>query len=119
MINNVLLNKDFLKSLDEWTEKEVYVKLISLSFDEHPRSEITGYATGGSVKVDGASAVRRICSVNMVAENARINELDWAFESKFKLEVGIRNFINKNYDDIIWFPQGTYIITSFSSTKNA
>lgn len=119
MNNLVLLNKDFLKSLDEWSEREVYIKLISLNFDEHPRAEITGYATGGSVKVDGASSVRRICSVNMVAENARINELDWAFESKFKLEIGLRNFVNKQYDDIIWFPQGTYIITSFSSSKNA
>lgn len=119
MNNLVLLDKDFLKSLDEWSEREVYIKLISLNFDEHPRAEITGYASGGSVKVDGASSVRRICSINMVAENARINELDWAFESKFKLEIGLKNFINNKYDDIIWFPKGTYVITSFSSSKNS
>ena len=118
MNNTLLLDKDFLKKLDEWNEREIYVKIISLDFSENPRSEIQGYATGGSVKVDGASAVRRVCSLNMVAENMRISETDWALETKFKLEVGLRNFIDPDYDDIIWFPQGTYVLTSFSFTSN-
>lgn len=113
-----LLDKDFLKQLDEWNEREVYVKIISLDFDENPRSEIQGYATGGSVKVDGASAVRRTCSLNLVAKSAQINETDWALETKFKLEIGLRNFVNSKYDDIIWFPQGVYILTSFNCTNN-
>ena len=97
MIDNALLDKDFLRRLDEWTEREVYVKIISLDFLENPRTEITGYATGGSVKVDGASAVRRVCSLNMIAENAKVNEIDWALESKFKLEIGLRNFVDDRY----------------------
>lgn len=118
-MSNALLDKDFLKRLDEWTEREVYVKIISLDFAENPRTEITGYATGGSVKVDGASAVRRVCSLNMIAENAKVNEIDWALESKFKLEIGLKNFIEEKYDPIIWFPLGIYIITSFAATSNA
>lgn len=118
-MSNALLDKDFLKRLDEWTEREVYVKIISLDFAENPRTEITGYATGGSVKVDGASVVRRVCSLNMIAENAKVNEIDWALESKFKLEIGLKNFIEKKYDPIIWFPLGVYIITSFAATSNA
>lgn len=117
--NFVLLDKYFLKQLDEWNEKEVYIKIISLDFAENPRSEIEGYATGGSIKVDGSSAVRRVCSLNMIANNASVNDSDWALESKFKVEVGLRNFINKNYDDIIWFPLGVYIISSFAMTSNA
>jgi hypothetical protein len=39
-MSNVLLDRDFLKLLDEWNEREVYVKLISLDFNEHPRAEI-------------------------------------------------------------------------------
>ena len=40
-------------------------------------------------------------------------------ESKFKVLIGLKNFINNKYEDIIWFPQGTYIITSFNSILNA
>lgn len=147
-MNNVLLDKLFLKRLDEWPQREVYVKLISLDFNENPRSEIQGYATGGSINVDGSSAVRRTCSLTIITENQHVNEFDWALESKFKVQIGLKNFIDdryrdtglvpllnedltpvldkekkpvyrKLYDDIIWFPQGTYIITSFGSTINA
>lgn len=118
MNNLELLDLNFLKQLDEWNEREVYVKIISMDFNENPRSEIQGYATGGSVKVDGSSAVRRVCSLNLVAPNARISETDWALETKFKLEVGLKNFINNTYSDIIWFPQGTFVLTSFSFTSN-
>ena len=112
------MNKNFLKQLDEYREKEVYIKIISLDFSEKPRSEIQGYAVGGSINVDGSSAVRRTCSLNMISENAKINELDWALETKFKLEIGLKNFVDKKYGDIIWFPQGTYILTSFGFTSN-
>ena len=118
-MSNALLDRDFLKNLDEWHEKEVYVKIISLDFSENPRTEIQGVATGGSINVDGSSAVRRTCNLNMVTKNAQVNELDWALETKFKLQIGLKNFINSDYEDIIWFPQGTYIITSFGMSVNA
>lgn len=118
MDNMYLLDYTFLKSLDEWNEREIFIKIISLDFNENPRSEIQGYATGGSVKVDGSAALRRVCSLNMIAENAQIRETDWALESKFKLEIGLRNFINPNYDNIIWFPQGIFILTSFGFSLN-
>ena len=118
-MSNALLDKNFLRQMDEWLEKEVYVKIISLDFNENPRSEIQGVATGGSINVDGSSAVRRTCSLNMVTANAQINELDWALETKFKLQIGLKNFINPDYENIIWFPQGTYVITSFAMSVNA
>jgi hypothetical protein len=40
MNNNYLLDFDFLKALDEWNEREIFIKIISLDFDENPRSEI-------------------------------------------------------------------------------
>ena len=45
----------------------------------------------------------------------------WGLNTKFKLEVGLENNIDPSYPDIIWFKQGTYIISSFntaSSTNN-
>ena len=83
--SKVLMDKDFLKKLDEYNEREVYVKIISLDFAENPRSEIQGYTTGGSINVNGTSSVRRTCSLTMVTKNAMINEIDWALETKFKL----------------------------------
>ena len=116
--SKVLMDKDFLKKLDEYNEREVYVKIISLDFAENPRSEIQGYTTGGSINVNGTSSVRRTCSLTMVTKNAMINEIDWALETKFKLQIGLKNYINPAYDEIIWFPQGTYILTSFTFTSN-
>lgn len=117
-MNMALLDTNFLRELDEQNEREVYVKIISLDFNENPRAEIQGYATGGSINNDGASAVRRTCNVSLITNNLAVSELDWTLETKFKLSIGLKNRINKSYDDIIWFDQGIYIITSFSSTAN-
>ena len=117
-MNMALLDTNVLRELDEQNEREVYVKIISLDFNENPRAEIQGYATGGSINNDGASAVRRTCNVSLITNNLAMSELDWTLETKFKLSIGLKNRVDKNYDDIIWFDQGIYIITSFSSTAN-
>ena len=52
----------------------------------------------------------------MVAENLDINNFYWGVKNKFKLEIGLSNKIDSNYPDIIWFPLGTYVITSFSTS---
>jgi hypothetical protein len=52
----------------------------------------------------------------MIAEDVNINEFYWGLNSKFKLEVGLRNFINPLYPDIIWFKQGLFIITQFNTS---
>jgi hypothetical protein len=38
--------------------------------------------------------------------------------TKFKLEIGLENVINNIYPDIIWFKQGTYFISSFSTSHS-
>jgi hypothetical protein len=32
-----------------------------------------------------------------------------------ELFIGLKNKINPEYDDIIWFPQGIFLITDFST----
>jgi hypothetical protein len=59
--------------------------------------------------------VRRTCSLTLVTKELNINQFYWALNNKFKVEVGIRNWFNQQYPDIIWFPQGIYIITSFNT----
>ena len=115
-----LFDKEFLKQLDYHREKETYVRIISLTNDEYPREQIEGRATGGSINIDGASAVRRSCSLSMVALDTDkiITDEFWCYNNKFKLEVGLKNLIDKKYPDIIWFDMGIYVITGFSKSKN-
>ena len=78
---------------------------------------IEGRVTSGSINIDGASAIRRTCSLSLVAKELNINDFYWGLKSKFKLEIGLKNTINSNYPDIIWFKQGIYAITSFSTNQ--
>jgi len=66
--------------------------------------------------LDGDSAVRRTCSLSMIVDNLELRDYYWGLKNKFKLEVGMRNFVDKSYPEIIWFPQGVYVITQFSSS---
>jgi hypothetical protein len=58
--------------------------------------------------------MRRTCSLTMVTQNTDMNALYWALETKFQVFIGLKNMVDDRYDDIIWFPQGIYIITSYS-----
>ena len=112
-----LLDKEFLRQLDLQQYKEIYAKIILLTFDEQPIKEINGRITsGGSVNIDGSSAVRRSCSLTMVADSTDTSDVDWVLRNKFKLEVGVKNTINSNYPEIIWFKQGMYVFTSISTS---
>jgi hypothetical protein len=51
----------------------------------------------------------------MVAKEVNINNFYWGIKQKFQLEIGLKNYINPNYPDIIWFNQGIYVITSFNT----
>ena len=117
-MKNPLLDKEFLLRLDESHERETLVRLIALNFNEQPIETIEGYAIGGNLNIDGKSAVRRTCNITLVTDKININDFYWGVKSKFKLEIGIKNKINKKYPDIIWFPFGVYVITSFSTSQN-
>lgn len=115
---NPLLDREFLMALDENRHKEIWAKIISLDINELPLEQIEGRITnGGSISIDGASSVRRSCSLQIVAENVDINSYYWGLKTKFKLYIGVANTINSKYDDIIWFPQGIYVISSFSTSQ--
>ena len=131
LYNNPLLDKEFLAALDAHREREIYARIIALSFNEDPLEQIEGRVTQGSINIDGASAVRRTCSLSLVAEQMNINDFYWGLKSKFKLEIGLRNTIKdtiytstgekwgeKYPQDIIWFPQGIYAITAFNTSYN-
>lgn len=113
-MRNPLNDLDFLRKLDLERNKATYAKIILLTNDELPMYEIQGKITAGSVNIDGASAVRRTCSLTMVSPNVDITNTYWALKNKFKLEVGVENKIDSTYPEIIWFKQGLYIFTGLN-----
>ena len=119
MVKNPLLDIDFLNQLTLNKDRETYVRITALTKDELPVEYIEGKVTGGSINIDGTSCVRRTCSLSMIANDVNINDYYWGLKNKFKLEIGIKNMINSNYPNIIWFKQGLFIITSFSTSQSA
>ena len=115
---DALKDTEFLKLLDENRSKTIYAKIISLTMEEFPQEEITGKVISGSINVDGKSALRRTCSLSLIANKVNLNSFYWGLYSKFKLFIGVKNEINNDYPGIIWFPQGIFIITNFSSSQS-
>ena len=117
MKNDYLLDKEFLSKIDNDRNRIIYVKLISLDFDENPQEEILGRITSGSINIDGDSSVRRTCSLSLIANDLDINQYYWGLKTKFKCFIGLENKIDNSYPNPIWFPMGTYLITSFSCNE--
>ena len=113
----MLYDKEFLLNLDKERNKTIYAKIIALNIEESPIETIEGRVTQGSINIDGASAVRRSCSLSMVAQDFDYSDYLWGMNTKFKLEIGVENNIDSNYPKIIWFNQGIYIITSFNTAR--
>lgn len=114
-MKNPLVNEDFLYELNQCKHKEIYARIIALTFDESPLETIEGRVTTGSINIDGNSAVRRTCSLSLIAKDVNITDFYWGVSNKFTLEIGVNNTINSEYPSIIWFPQGVYVISSFNS----
>ena len=111
-------DQEFLRKLDKEKNKTIYARITSLTFEETPTETIEGRITSGSINLDGASANRRTCSLSMVAQEFQYNDYYWGLDTKFKLEIGVLNLIDKCYPDIIWFNQGIYLITSFNPSRS-
>ena len=114
----MLYDKEFLLKLDKVKNKTLYARIITLNFEEYPVETIEGRITQGSINIDGSSAVRRSCSLTMIAQDFNYNDFYWGLNTKFKLEVGVQNTIDKKMPDVIWFNQGIYIITTFSTSHS-
>lgn len=112
---------DFLQELDKQNVRQHFAKIILLSFDEKPIREIQGDLTAGNLSVNGSSSVRRTISLTMLANIENINieniENEISIKSKVKVEVGLTNPLKK-YDSIIWFPCGTFVLSSVNISKN-
>ena len=114
---NPLLDSEFLVKLNNDKNRTIYAHIISLNQYEHPIEQLEGVVTAGSITIDGQSAVRRVCSLTLSAKNLNINNVYWGLTTKVKIEIGLQNNVNSKYDNIIWFPQGIFILTDFKTTQ--
>jgi hypothetical protein len=119
---NPLLDNDFLKKLFKDQKRVIYVKITSLTLDEYPVESIEGRITQGNINLDGKSSMRRSCSMT-VATSLDTNledSLNWSLNTKIKIEVGLENNIDTiNYDSIVWFNLGIFILSSFTYSKTS
>ena len=118
-----LKDSSFLQLLDRLNNKEQFVKITVLTFDEKPIESIEGRITGGSLNLDGNSSVRRTGSLSMIASEYQ-NDLTnienlISINKKIQVETGFLN-TTEYYKDypIIWIPLGIYVILNPSITHN-
>lgn len=106
---------NFLLELDNQKIRETYARIVVLENDIIPVQVFEGKVTGGSINIDGKSAIRRTCSLSvLLTDEEDIINPDWYLNKRFKLEIGLHNMVNSFYPNIIWFEQGIYLFTSFS-----
>ena len=116
---NMLYDKEFLLKLDKCKNKKIYARITALQFNESPIETIQGRVSGGSINIDGTSAVRRTCSITLVAQEYSFQDYVWGLKTKFKLEIGVENTVDPTMPKVIWFNQGIYLITSFNVAQNS
>lgn len=114
---------EFQDKFEKYPIKKKYVRLVLYTFDESQTiGEIQGKATGGNISIDGGSSVRRTVNLQMVLEETDldIQNIDnlISLNKKFLLETGIENFVDDEKENIIWFRQGIFLISSCSVSFN-
>lgn len=116
MKNNPLLDYVFLKELDNHRNRTTYARITNLTTEQYPIERIEGIVTAGSINIDSKSAVRRVLQLTLTTDKLNINNIYWGLSTRIKVEIGLENKFNPNYENIIWFPQGVFIITDFKTS---
>lgn len=113
-----LQDEAFLLKIDNLRLRHQYARITVLDFHTEKKIEdITGRITSGNISCNGDSAVRRTANLTFVIDDPQSQNLLkvsnlLSINKKIKLEVGLEN-TTEQYSEypIIWFPQGTYVIT--------
>lgn len=131
-----LYDKNFLKEFDKERHKIQFTRITVLDFKtEQPLASIEGKATGGSCNFSGTSNMRRTGNCSLLVDPDGIKVAGYSqnreyyditdvenlisMSKKIKLETGFLNNTNKyQHFSILWFPLGTYVIKTASTSKN-
>ena len=118
-------DKPFLEKISSLINQEQWVRIVLLDFKtETPIMNIEGEIASGTLNKDGSSAVRCTCSLSCAIDAFTYNTDDikskYSIGKKIFLEFGITNDTDDYPEEkIIWFPQGTFFISSFSINSSS
>ena len=115
MKQEYLNDREFLKELDLTTLKTQYIKITVLDWNENPLQDITGKATGGSINIDGSSAIRRTANLSLFLPDTENNVTNpnhlLSINKKVSVAIGVDNTTDKYLEyEQLWFPMGVYVI---------
>lgn len=118
-----LNDKSFLKELYSSRIREEYVQITLLDWDEMPIRDIIGKVINGSIAVDGKSSVRKSGNLSILVDDAEVKITDinnlFSINKKISIKKGLKNTTNQyRNEEIIWFPQGTFVICNASLSHN-
>ena len=118
-----LFNSDFLLEIDKMRIKTQYIKITLLTWNEDVIEEIQSQAISGNLNLDGNSAIRRTANLSLFIPEQEADYVNAASQlsinKKIKLEIGIKNTLNKYIDyDILWFPLGIFVVAGISISQS-
>lgn len=116
--------ENFLAKINNFINRKTYTKITLLDWQENPIKAIEGEITSGNQSKDGASAVRRTCSMSCVVDGGSymIEDLsmDFSINKKVFVEIGVRNDTDEYPEyPILWFPQGVFFINGIGISSSA
>ena len=124
-----LTDRSFLLKVATFKVKQYLASIVVLDFKtEKPVATLTGYVVSGNMSINANSPTRRTGSMQVVFldKTKDIRNIDnyIAIDKKIKLSVGFKNpFYHlpqyRDYGEDLWFPQGTFVITSANSAISA
>ncbi len=97
---------------------------LFLLFDEKPIQQIRGKITGGSFTIDGSSGMRRTGNLTMIADDYQNDLTDTkhllSINKKIEVLIGFVNTTDEYTEyQMLWFPQGVYVIISPNITHDS
>ena len=116
-------DKQFLRALDNDTNKSYLVKIEVLNSEEIPLKAIQGRVqTGSVINISGTSSVRRTCNLNIIAEETDndLTDIDNLLSANKRIRIyeGLKNNVSNEYGEYVWFPLGIFIIIQPNITHN-
>lgn len=100
-----------------------YARITVFEKDLSAGTEIQGIVTGGSININGTSAIRRSGSLNLLvpqdSEIHRINSIDNLISAnkKIKIEIGVKDLDSTNA--VKYTNLGIFVISAASNVRNA
>jgi hypothetical protein len=128
-MDDFMLDRGFLQEVNKFRVKTYYAAIMLLDFaTERPITQLEGRVVNGSMSVQGKSATRRTGSMQIVFDKATLDLTNVdnliSINKKFTLSIGVQNpfydsGMYREYPRILYFKQGTFLITGANSSMSA